>query len=50
VSKESRESESKDSEKPDNINAEGGDLGDYNIIFQDLSVIDVTAADPSNLT
>jgi hypothetical protein len=48
----SRESESKseDSEEPDNIDAEDRDLGDYDTIFQDLSVVDATAADLSNLT
>jgi hypothetical protein len=49
VSKESRESESKDLEKPDNADIEDRDLGDYNTIFQDLSVVDTTAADLDNL-
>jgi hypothetical protein len=50
VSKESGESKSEDSEEPDNIDAENKDLGDYNIIFQDLSVVDATAVNLSNLT
>jgi hypothetical protein len=50
VSEESKESKSEDSEEPDNIDAEDGDLRDYNTIFQDLSVVDATAADLSNLT
>jgi hypothetical protein len=48
--KDSKESKSEDSEEPDNIDAEDEDLGDYDIIFQDLSVVDATAADLSNLT
>jgi hypothetical protein len=47
VFKESRESKSKDSEEPD---IEDKDLGDHNAIFQDLSVVDTTAADLNNLT
>jgi hypothetical protein len=50
VSEESKESKSEDSEEPDNIDAEDGDLRDYNTIFQNLSVVDATAADLSNLT
>jgi hypothetical protein len=50
VSEESGESKSEDSEEPDNIDAEDRDLEDYDTIFQDLSVVNATAADLSNLT
>jgi hypothetical protein len=50
VSEESGESESEDSEEPDNAHVKDGDLGDYDTIFQDLSVVDATAADLNNLT
>jgi hypothetical protein len=50
VSEESRGSKSEDSEKPDNIDTEDRDLEDYDIIFQNLSMIDATAADLNNLT
>jgi hypothetical protein len=49
VSKESKESESKDLKKPDNVDIEDRDLRDYNTIFQDLSVINATAVDLDNL-
>jgi hypothetical protein len=49
VSIESRKSESKDSEEPDNADVENKDLKDYNTIFQDLSVVNVTAVDLDNL-
>jgi hypothetical protein len=48
--KDSKKSKSKDLEEPDNINTENGDLEDYNTIFQNLLVVNATAADLSNLT
>jgi hypothetical protein len=53
MSKESRElkeSESKDLEEPDNADIKDRDLGDYDTIFQDSSVVDMTAVNLDNLT